>query len=206
MLINTLKYIKIKQGIFFVFIAIVLMSCSVMRQASELQTFTKCEFRLKTVEDIRLADVDVQKISKMSELSISDFIKLTISIATGDFSLNFILNVEVKNPNTSKAALNKLDWILYIDDIEMTHGLLEQRTEIAPDGGISAMPLKIGVNLYDVLSGESADAIINFGLNLAGTGNRPTRIMLKARPTIYINGKPIKYPGYVRVRDRFTSE
>jgi len=61
-------------------------------------------------------------------------------------------------------------------------------------------------DLFQVLSSESADAVINFGLNLGGSGNRPTRMMIKIKPSIYIGKKMIAYPGYIKVRNTFTSE
>ncbi|MEA3479491.1 MAG: hypothetical protein U9R60_15005 [Bacteroidota bacterium] len=176
-----------------------------MEQASELQTFSRCEFRLKSVQNIRLAGVSVQQINQISDLTLMEMARLTTAFVNKDMPFKLTLNVEVQNPNQSKAALNELEWILFIDNIEMTSGMLTQRIEIPPHGGLAVMPVSIGVDLFDVLSGESADAIINFALNLAGAGNKPTRIMLKAKPTIYVGTKAITYPGYIKIENEFTS-
>jgi len=123
-----------------------------------------------------------------------------------DEPLNFTLNVEVKNPNPGTAGLTKLDWILFIDDIQMVSGVNEQRVQIPGNGGTGTIPLTIGVNLKEVLKGKSGDAIANFGLNLAGAGNKPTRITLKAKPTIMVGSQYIAYPGYLTVQNEFTSK
>jgi hypothetical protein len=180
-------------------------SCGIMEQASELQTFARCQFRLKSVQNIRLAGVNVQQIDEIADLSIMEMAKLTTAFTSNDMPLKMTLNLEVKNPNRSNAALNELDWILFIDDIEMTRGNLHGRTEIPPDGGLAVLPIAMEFNLFEVLSGKSADALINFALNLAGAGNKPTRIMLKAKPTLYVGSKPITYPGYIKIENEFTS-
>lgn len=180
-------------------------SCSILEQASELQTFAKCEFRLKSVQNIRLAGINVQQIDQISDMTLMEMAKLTTAFTSKNMPLKLTLNLEVKNPNQSKAALNEIDWILFIDDIQMTHGHLARRVEIPSHGGLSVLPIAMEFNLLEVLSGESADAVINFALNLAGAGNRPTRIMLKAKPTIYVGSKPITYPGYIKIENEFTS-
>ena len=193
------------KSLFLLISLIIIGSCNILEQASELQTFSRCEFRLKSVQNIRLAGVSVQQINQISDLTLMEMARLTTAFVSKDMPFKLTLNVEVQNPNQSKAALNELEWILFIDNIEMTSGMLTQRIEIPPHGGLAVMPVSIGVDLFDVLSGESADAVINFALNLAGAGNRPTRIMLQAKPTIYVGTKAIAYPGYIKIENEFTS-
>ena len=182
-----------------------LASCTVLEQASELQSFAKCEFRLKSVQNIRLAGVDVQQIDDVSDLTLMEMAKLTTAFTSKDMPLKLTLNVEVRNPNRSKAALNELDWILYIDDIQMTSGMLNKRTEVPPYNGLAMLPIAMEFNLFEVFSGKSADALINFALNLTGAGNRPTRIMLKAKPSLYVGTRKITYPGYIKLENEFTT-
>jgi hypothetical protein len=61
------------------------------------------------------------------------------------------------------------------------------------------------IDLQKALNGKSADAIINFGMNLAGAGNKPTRFTLQMKPTIIVSGFPITYPGYLNVKTEFGS-
>jgi hypothetical protein len=186
-------------------IMVVLSSCSVLEQASELQSFAKCEFRLKSVQNIRLAGVNVQQIDNVSDLTIMEMAKLTTAFTSRDMPLKLTLNVEVRNPNRSKAALNELEWILFIDEIQMTSGTLSKRAEVPPYNGIALLPIAMEFDLFEVLSGKSADAIINFALNLAGVGNRPSRIMLKAKPTLYVGSTKLTYPGYIKIENEFTT-
>jgi len=151
---------------------------------------------------MKLAGVNIQNKDAMSDLSIMDLAKIGGVIAGGSLPLSFDLNIQAKNPNPGTAAMNKLDWILIIDDVEMTRGVLNQRVEI-PSNMISAFPLAMNLNLMESLSGKSGDALINFALNLAGSSDRPTKIKLKAKPTIMIGSKPIEYPGYITIKHEF---
>jgi len=180
-------------------------SCDVLQQATELHTFSKCEFRLNTIDNIKLAGVDVQNIKDFSDINFIDAAKISQALLTGNLPLSFRLNVEAKNPNQKTAALNKLEWILFIDDIEMTSGTTNERIEIPANNGQSILPLYMSFDLFDILKGETADAIMNFGLNLSGNGNRPTRIMVKARPTIIVGGTVLNYPGYITVTNEYKS-
>lgn len=185
-------------------ILLTVSSCDVLQQASRMANLSKCEFRLQSVNQLTLAGINVQNIHKMSELSLLDAGKLTSALASGKFPLDFTLNVEAKNPNTASAGINKMDWILYIDGIEMTKGIINQQVTIPANNGITVIPIKMSVDLKQVLSGKSMDAILNFGLNLAGAGSKPTRFTMKLQPTINVASFPITYPGYITIGTEFT--
>lgn len=187
-------------------IFITFTACDILDQAKQIAMLSKCEFKLKTVDQLKLAGVNIQQIKKLSDLTITDAAKITTAAALGSkLPLNFTLNVEIKNPNTTAAAMTKLDWILLIDDIQMVSGMNEQRIQVPANGGTAVLPLSIGIDLKQALKGKSADAIANFGLNLAGAGNKPTRITLKAKPFIQVGGQSISYPEYLTVQNEFTS-
>lgn len=187
-------------------ISLLFSGCEILDQVAQTASLARCEFRLKTVDQLRLAGVNIQQVNQLSDLSLMDAARITTALATGgSLPLTFTLNLEAKNPNTALAGLNRLDWTLLIDDIEMVSGVNEDRLEISPNGGTSVLPLSIAVNLKEALKGKSGDAIANFGLNLAGAGNRPTRITLRAKPTIVVRGQSIAYPGYITINNEFTS-
>jgi LEA14-like dessication related protein len=182
-----------------------LTSCDVINQVSQMSNLARCEFRLESVQQLNLAGVNVQNVKKLTDLSFMDGAKLATAVASQQFPLDFTLNIEAKNPNTSPAGMTKIDWILLIDDIEMTQGILDKQVTIPANNGSSIIPMQMHVDLKKTLSGKSADAIINFGMNLAGAGNTPTRFTLKMKPTITVNGFPISYPGYLSVKTDFKS-
>ncbi len=184
-------------------IMIAFVSC---KQLQELQSLTKCDFKLRTVDNIQLAGVNVQQIQNLSQVGLLEVAKLTTAYVSKNLPLSFNLNVDARNPNPTKASLTALDWILEIDNIEMTRGILNKRFEINPNGGITIIPMMMDFNLFNVLTGKTKDAMLNFGLNLAGAGNVPTRITLKARPTIMVGTIPVQYPGYIAIKNSFVSK
>jgi hypothetical protein len=86
----------------------------------------------------------------------------------------------------------------------MTTGSINNRFTIPPNNGTTIIPLQVSVNLKQVLSGKSLDAIANFAFNLAGAGNKPTRITAKLKPTIMIGQSPLTYPGYITINTDFS--
>jgi hypothetical protein len=190
----------------FLVAGMIFTACDVLNQVQQMATLAKCEFRLSSVDQLRLAGVNIQQVKQLSDLKVMDAAKITTAaISGGSLPLNFTLNVEAKNPNSAIAGLNRLEWTLLIDDIEMVSGVNDNRVQIPANGGTAVIPLTIGVDLKQALKGKSADAIANFGLNLAGAGNKPTRITLKAKPYISVGSQTIAYPGYLTVQNEFTS-
>ncbi len=177
-------------------------SCKLLK---EMSSFACCEFRLSSVDNIRLAGVNVQNIRNYNQLSASNVASLMRAVSENRFPLELTLNLDARNPNPSTATLNRLDWILLIDDIEMTEGSTQRTISIPPNGGTTTFPLGFSFDLKQVLSGRSADALINFGLNLAGAGNKPTRFTLRAKPHIIVNNIPFAYPGYLNIKTDFVS-
>ena len=177
-------------------------SCNFLKEISALG---KCEFRVTTLEDPAIAGVDVSQIRSFTDLSFFDMGIISSSILTGDLPLSFTLNVEVRNPNPAQAALNSLEYLAFIDDVEVASGQLDQRIEIPANGGVSTIPLKLQTDLIEILKKDSRQALVNFGLNLADAGQRPTRVSMKVKPTILVGAMEINYPGYFTLQHEFSS-
>ena len=177
-------------------------SCNFLK---EITTLGKCEFRMTTLEDPEISGVDVSQITSFTDLNLVDMGIISSSILKGDLPLSFTLNVEVRNPNPATAALNRLEYLAFIDDVEVARGDLDRRIEIPSNGGVSTIPLRLQTDLIDILKKDSRQALVNFGLNLADAGKRPTRVSIKVKPTILVGAMEIIYPGYFTVKHDFTS-
>jgi hypothetical protein len=174
-----------------------------MQQAASLG---KCEFQIRSVENVYLAGIFVQNITSLADLSIIDVGKLMTSIVGPVFPLSLQINLLGRNPNDRPAGLNRIDWILFIDDIQMTSGSLDKAFVIPPNNGVAVIPVNVNVNLKQVLQGKSAEALVNFGLNLSGKGKSPTRFKVKLRPTIMVGQSAITYPGFITVKTDYSSQ
>ncbi len=160
---------------------------------------------MTTLEDPEIAGVDISNIHSFTDLNFVDMGIISSSFLRGDLPLSFTLNVEVRNPNPAMAALNGLEYLAFIDDVEVARGQLDRRIEIPANGGITTIPLRLSTDLIDILKKDSRQALVNFGLNLADAGNRPTRVSIKVKPTILVGAMEINYPGYFTVKHDFTS-
>ena len=178
--------------------------CEVTRQAKLASNLANCDFRILSVEHVNLGGVSLQNIRSAKDLSFSDVALLMAGLTSPVFPLSLQLNLEGRNPNPTEAGLNHLDWILFIDDNQMASGILDQPFSIPPKG-LTRVPVQIGLDLKPFLSGKSAEAILNFGMNLAGVGNAPTRFKIKLKPRIIVGGTTLRYPGYITVNTTYNS-
>jgi len=189
----------------FLFFTFIFTSCNVMRQAKEMKMLSKCEFRINSVTDIYLDGINVSRIQKISAIMPMDMLRLTNAVLNSELPLNFNLNLEVKNPNEQAASLNRLEWILFIDGLQMLQGTISEKFTILA-GETGMLPVQIGLNLAEVLSDERSDKLIDFGLGLAEDTGETTRVTLKLKPSIMVGQRNIMYPGWIEVRNEFTAQ
>ncbi len=187
-----------KKHIALLVILITITSCGIVRQSKEIKALSRCEFSICSVSDIKLAGIRIDERSDMNDFSFMDFAKLTSSMASGDLPLKFDVNLMIDNPNAARAALNELEWILFIDEQEITQGELNKRLEI-PAMDSRTVPVKINLNILKIMTGNSANAVINFAMNLSGQSQDPSKVTLKAKPSIYIAGRAVAYPGWIEI-------
>lgn len=175
------------------------------KSKDELVALSKCEFRVRDVSDVTLAGLPVEGVDDINDLSTEELGILLLGILSENLPLSLSVNVEVKNPNDEVAALDKAEWILYVDDKKITEGVYEERIEIPPDGGIALMKVPVDANIAEIMAGESNEALINLALNLANSGSEPSKITLRAKPYIKVRNRLIAYPGFFDISTEFTS-
>lgn len=194
-----LRYSKkdiMKKSVFIISV-LFFASCGII---NKIGTFAKCDFKLKSVESITVAGVDVTKIQNFNSLNIIDAAKLTAAYATNSLPLSLTANIFVKNPNPSPASMTKMDWILNIDDTQIVNGILNKKIDVAANNGTATFPISIKADLMKVLSGKSAEAIKSFGFGLADANNKASsRIALKVKPYVTVAGVSLAYPDYFTV-------
>jgi len=198
-----------RRGFFLALFSIGLLTlcgCAVLEQYLQMATLSKCQFRLASVEGTTLAGIPLQGKTKSSDLGLLQLTQLQTAFLTGSLPLAFTLNIEVKNPNSSAAGINKFAWILSMDDMDLTSGLLERQVTIQANGGTGTIPLNISLDTKKVLSGKSWDSILNLAMNIAGEGNKPSKLSLKLKPSILIAGQELSYPDYLTVSHTFSTE
>ena len=184
------------------FLPLVFSSC---QSKDELMALSKCEFRVKDVGEVTLGGVPIDGVEEVNDLTNEELGVLLLGILTENLPLALTINVEVRNPNEDVAALDKAEWILYVDNKMITEGLYDERIEIPPHNGISLMRVPVTANIAEIMAGESNEALLNLALNLANAGSQPSLITLKAKPYIRVRNRLIPYPGFFDIKTEFTS-
>jgi len=181
-----------------------LTSCDILEQVAQVAALQECEFELDNVNNIKVLGIRMDNKEDISDFSFSDLAKLTAALSSGSLPLEMDLNVKVVNPNTQTAAMTRMDWKVYVDEMHMVDGVVDDRVTIAPNGGSSMVPFRASLDLYEIISGEGLDAAINLAMNLSGKGTKASSLQLKIKPSINVAGRDIPYPGYVTVEQEIS--
>ncbi len=189
------------------YILLLIISLSSCRSISQGKRFSQCQFRTTTMDNMALAGIPLPPtLQNLSEMNFLDVGRIMASFATGgEFPLTFIQNVEIRNPNTNDvAAINRLDWILFVDGKEITQGSNDQRVEVQPNS-VTNMPLSFKIDLRKVISSGASGAFLNLVLNLVKQSKKPSTITFKVKPSFKIAGAMIGYPGYISLTQEFSA-
>ncbi|MDX1904362.1 MAG: hypothetical protein SFU27_09420 [Thermonemataceae bacterium] len=188
----------IKKISFFVLLFVSIFSCRTIR---EVKNLAQCEFSTTTIDNLTLANVNIQNFSEMSEINPLDIMGILKSFSQKTLPLNFVVNINIYNPNEKLAALNYLEWIAEIDNVEIAKGVVKQRYEIASGQNI-VMPLNISSDLYKVFSQKEGRDLIGKSLNIKDDNNQPKNLKLKVKPSISVGKGYVKYPGYITIKQK----
>ncbi|MBR6251271.1 MAG: hypothetical protein IKR17_08785 [Bacteroidales bacterium] len=181
--------------ILVVLVASLMVACTSM---NELVAFSKCDFNFKSVTDVRLANLDVSRLRNYSEMSPIDAIQLVSALGSGKLNLDLTVNVNARNNNPTKASLSGFDYILWIDDVQMLDGSMEQQFDIQPGASVN-MPMRFSIDLWKVLRSESRDKILNFGFGLATKNADVSRVKLSLKPYLRVGDTVTKFPSYITI-------
>jgi hypothetical protein len=182
------------------FLGISLAGCTALQQ---MQNFLKCDFRLAQVANVRALGIDMTGKRSFSDFDLLDAGKVIQSLAGNQFMLNFVANVEARNPNAQPAGMNRMDWILMIDNKEVLNGTLNEPINVPANNGVSTIPLSLSIDLKKIFANQGRDETLGLAFDLAGKGNDSNRIMLRVKPYINIGGAQIAYPGYLNIKKEF---
>lgn len=183
-------------------LSLLLGSCSVF---SELVAFTKCEFRLHSLQDPELCGINLNRKSTWSDFTFMEGQAVAAQLLQKHLPFEITVNVEARNPGTSKAAVNSIQWIAFIDEFQVAQGTVDQRIEIPPSGGVEKIPIRVSADLIDYLEGENPRTMLEFALNLIDAGDQSSQVRLKIKPSVLIGAQEIHYPDYFTITKEFTS-
>ena len=190
----------------FVFIlagSILLSSCdvllSVLNQAASVANLTNCDFSLKNVSNVSVAGVNVKNLTQ-GNLTATDVVKLVAAYQSKKVPLAMDVNVDIKNPTTTEAAMTALDWILAIDGKDMANGVNSRSYTIKPST-TTTVPLGVNTDLGQLFSKEGLESLKNFASSFTNEGIS-SKVGLRVKPSMNVGTQTIASPNYIKLEKK----
>jgi hypothetical protein len=176
-----------------------LAGCATLRQITALR---QVDFSLAGVQDGRLAGVDLRRIASYGDLSAVEVGRIALAVTRRDIPLDFRVMIRADNPATNRTAATmvRLAWTLLLDDRETISGVLDTAVTMPP-GQTAYIPVPMRLNLREFFDGP-AQSLVNLAASVAGLNAHPTRIAVRAVPTINTPLGPITYPNPITIVSR----
>ena len=187
---------KIKKTLIVLFFALGLSACSVMNQVAEMANFAKCTFNLNSVNQIQMLGVNLNKGMSKSDLNVTQLLSLTNAISQRKLPVTFNVNLDVNNPNSIAASMAKMDYIVTLNGKEVVSTTMNNGISV-PANSSNTISIPITTDLFQLFSGESADAIVNLAFKLAGASSNPVNVGVKVKPYVSVGGQQIAYPDFI---------
>ena len=187
---------KLKKTLIVLFVTLGLSSCEVLNQVAQMANFANCKFNFNSVDHIQMLGIDLSRGMSRENLNITQGIALINAITNRSLPVTFNVNVGVDNPNNIAASMAKMDYIISLNGKEVISTTLNKSISV-PSNGSNVVSIPITTDLFQLFSGESADAIVNLAFKLAGASSNPVNVGLKVKPYISINGQQLAYPDYL---------
>ena len=189
---------KLKKTLIILFATIGLASCDVLTQVAQMANFANCTFDFNSLNQIHMLGFDLSKGMTKDNLNITQGLALVNAISNRTLPVNFNVNLNVKNPNSIAASMAKMDYIISLNGKEVVSTTLNQSVNV-PANSTNVVTIPIRTDLFQLFSGESADAIVNLAFKLAGASSNPVNIGIKVKPYITIGNQQLAYPDYISI-------
>lgn len=187
---------KLKKTLIVLFVTMGLASCSVLSQMAQVANFVNCKFDFNSVDKIQMLGVNLSKGMSKTDLNAAQLLSLANALMKRELPVTFNVNVNVNNPNSIAAAMTKMDYILTLNGKQVVSTTMNNAINV-PAKSSSIVSIPITTDLFQLFSGESADAIVNLAFKLAGASSNPVNVGLKVKPYIKIGDQQLAYPDFI---------
>jgi hypothetical protein len=178
---------------------VVVAGCATLQQIAALR---QVDFALREVRNGELAGVSLARVANYRDLSAVELGRIAYAVARDDVPLEFQLDIAALNPadNGTTATMLILAWSVFLDEKETVSGVLDTNY-VLPPGQEVIIPLHVAMNLRRFFDGP-AESLIDLAAGLVGIRSDPTRIAVRATPTISTPLGPIRYPTPITIVNR----
>jgi len=161
--------------------ALFLSGCSVLNQ---INTVKECNYAFAGLDGFSYAGVKLDKLKNPTSLTLTDSINILTALRDKQTKLTFNALVDIENPHSGAASVEKMDWILFLDGVEMLSGINKDAIKVEPNATSRAV-IQAGVDPTKVLNGNSIENLWTLYCKLSGRDtSKSTKVTLKLKPTV----------------------
>ena len=170
----------------------------IANQAAQVINLKNCTFDVTGISNINMLGIDLSKGMNKSSLNPTQLINVTNSLFNRRLPVSFNVNFDVDNPNSIAASLSKMDYIISLNDKQVISSTFSDGFSI-PANSSGKVSIPISTDLFQLFSGETADAILNLAFKLAGAQSNPVNLGVQIKPYIKVNDQSLAYPDYITI-------
>lgn len=189
---------KIKRTLIILFVALGLSSCDLLTQVAQMANFANCTFDFNSINKIQMLGVNLSKGMTKDDLNATQLLNLANALMKRELPVTFNVNLDVENPNAIAAAMSKMDYIVSLNGKQVISTTMSNSINV-PAKSKNTITIPVTTDLFQLFSGESADAILNMAFKLAGASSDPVKLGLQVKPYITINNQQLAYPNYITI-------
>ena len=189
---------KIKRTLIILFVALGLSSCDLLPQVAQMANFANCTFDFNSINKIQMLGVNLSKGMTKDDLNATQLLNLANALMKRELPVTFNVNLDVENPNAIAAAMSKMDYIVSLNGKQVISTTMSNSINV-PAKSKNTITIPVTTDLFQLFSGESADAILNLAFKLAGASSDPVKLGLQVKPYITINNQQLSYPNYITI-------
>jgi hypothetical protein len=189
---------KIKRTFIILFVALGLSSCNLLTQVAQMANFANCTFDFNSINKIQMLGVNLSKGMTKDDLNATQLLNLANALMKRELPVTFNVNLDVENPNSIAAAMSKMDYIVSLNGKQVISTTMNNSINV-PAKSKNTITIPVTTDLFQLFSGESADAILNMAFKLAGASSDPVKLGLQVKPYITINNQQLAYPNYITI-------
>ena len=173
-------------------VATVFCGCTALKQAIALKD---CKYTYSRMTDITFMGMNTNQMATFGGAA-----QLAMGLlGNTPAPLGFTIHLNVTNPNQTNAAVESMYYKVGLDSIEVADGALEEPF-VVPAGGDADLPLKISVDVKNLLQSEKRATMTKVIRNLVGVSNEPTDVIVQLKPTIRVGNSTMTSPVYFPVK------
>ena len=193
---------NLKKIVAVLLLALTVTACNefqqIANQTAQAINLKNCTFSVNGINQIKMMGIDLSKGMNKNNLSAVQLLSVTNSLLNKKLPVTFNVNLDVNNPNKIAASLGKMDYIISLNNKEVISSTFTDGFSI-PANSKGQVAIPITTDLFQLFSGETADAILNLAFKLAGAQSNPVNLGVKVKPYIKVNNTSLAYPDYITI-------